>query len=156
MGFISFAGRVLFSSLFILSAWQWINDFGVDGGVATKTFEPKVAIFKNHVTNILGVQLPEVEFKHLLMAAIGVEGIGGILFIFGSSLAAYVLLIYLAFVTPIVYDFYNYDMASSEYVTEFIQFLKNLALIGALLFFLGMKNSFTKKPKKKVTKPKTN
>ncbi|GLJ42484.1 hypothetical protein SUGI_0880500 [Cryptomeria japonica] len=156
MGFISFAGRVLFSSLFIFSAWQLINDLGVDGGWVTKSFEPKVVLFKNHLTNILGIQIPEVEFKHLLMAAIGVEGIGGILFIFGSSLAAYVLLIYLAIVTPILFDFYNYDMASSEYVTELIQFLKNLALMGALLFFLGMKNSFTKKPKKKVTKPKTN
>lgn len=156
MGFISFAGRVLFSSLFILGAWQKINDFGIDGGSAAKSFEPKVLLFKNHVTSILGVQVPEVEIKHLLMASIGLEGIGGILFTFGSSLGAYVLLIYLAVVTPIVHDFYNYDMASSEYVSEFQQFLKNLSLFGALLFFLGMKNSFTKKPKKKVTKPKTN
>eukprot|EP01018_Ginkgo_biloba_P034600 Gb_21763 [translate_table: standard] len=156
MGFISFAGRVLFSSIFILSAWQKINDFGHDGGLAVKSLEPKYAVFKNHVTTTLGVQVPEVEMKHLLMAAIGLEGIGGILFIFGSTLGAYLLLIFLAAVTPIMHDFYNYDIAKPEYATQFIHFLKNLSLFGALLFFLGMKNSFTKKPKKKLSKAKAN
>uniref|UniRef100_A0A0C9S4Q8 TSA: Wollemia nobilis Ref_Wollemi_Transcript_22665_978 transcribed RNA sequence n=1 Tax=Wollemia nobilis TaxID=56998 RepID=A0A0C9S4Q8_9CONI len=156
MGFISFAGRVLFSAVFILAAWQKINDFGTDGGAAVKSMEPKLALFKNHVTTLLGVQVPEVEVKHILMVAIGLEGIGGILFIFGSTLGAYLLLIFLATVTPIMHDFYNYDMARPEYVSEFIQFLKNLSLFGAMLFFLGMKNSFAKKPKKKVSKPKTN
>lgn len=156
MGFISFAGRVLFSSIFILAAWQKINDFGTDGGAAAKSMEPKLALFKNHVTTLLGVQVPEFELKHLLMVAIGLEGLGGILFIFGSTLGAYLLLIFLASVSPIMHDFYNYDMTKPEYVTEFIQFLKNLSLFGALLFFLGMKNSFTKKPKKKISKSKTN
>ncbi|KAH9324339.1 hypothetical protein KI387_004517, partial [Taxus chinensis] len=101
-----------------------INEFGIDGGSAVKSMEPKIGLFKNHVTTLLGVQVPEVELKHLLMAAIGLEGIGGILFIFGSSLGAYLLLIFLASVTPIMHDFYNYDMTSPDYVSEFIQFLK--------------------------------
>eukprot|EP01018_Ginkgo_biloba_P032152 Gb_10334 [translate_table: standard] len=156
MGFVSFAGRVLFSSIFILSAWQKINDFGDDGGAALKYLEPKYGVLKNHVATILGVQVPEIEMKHLLMAAIGLEGIGGILFTFGSTLGAYLLLVFLAAVTPIVHDFYNYDMSRPEYVTEFIQFLKNLSLFGALLFFLGMKKSSTKKSKKKISKAKMN
>lgn len=32
-----------------------------------------------------------LQTKHLLIAAIGLEGLGGILFIFGSSLGAYLL-----------------------------------------------------------------
>ncbi|KAL2621441.1 hypothetical protein R1flu_001646 [Riccia fluitans] len=140
MGFLSFAGRVLFAAIFILAAWQKVNDFGEDGGGAMKMLNPKFATFKSHVHNTLGFDLPEVQTKLLLMIAIGLEGIGGILFIFGSSLGAYMLLIFLAAVTPIMHDFYNYDFSSSDYVLHFMQFLKNLSLFGALLFFLGMKN----------------
>ena len=91
-------------------------------------------------------------------------------------------LLYLAFVTPIVHDFYNYDMEKAEFAQIFGKFtqvivdfsickfakqwlvlvseylwLQDLALIGALLFFLGMKNSIPKRQaKKKAPKAKTN
>lgn len=42
------------------------------------------------------------QIKHLSTAAIFLEGIGGILFIFGSSLGAYLLL-----VQEIVFDFWS-------------------------------------------------
>jgi uncharacterized membrane protein YphA (DoxX/SURF4 family) len=141
MGFISFIGRVTFSAIFILAAWQKIQDFGDDGGSALKTLEPKLDLFKNHVFETLHFKVPPVETKHLLMGAIALEGFGGLLFTVGSSVGAYLLLIFLAAVTPIVHDFYNYDLSSPEYIHQFNQFLKNLALFGALLFFLGMRNS---------------
>ncbi|XP_031488345.1 uncharacterized protein LOC116256200 [Nymphaea colorata] len=156
MGFASFFGRVLFSSVFILSAWQMLNEFGTDGGPAVKQFSPKYNLFKGHVTNSLGVQLPPVEIKHLVAAAIALKGVGGILFIFGSSFGASLLLIYLAIATPILHDFYNYDIEKPQFMPAFSEFVQNLALFGALVFFLGMKNSFPKKPKKKVVKTKTN
>ncbi|KAG6557736.1 hypothetical protein Mapa_000502 [Marchantia paleacea] len=149
MGFLSFAGRVLFAAIFILAAWQKVNDFGQDGGGAIKTLNPKFATFRGHVFNTLGFELPEIKTKHLLMTAIGLEGIGGILFIFGSNLGAYFLLIFLAAVTPIMHDFYNYDFSSPDYVLHFMQFLKNLSLFGSLLFYLGMKNSVMKTMKRK-------
>ena len=91
-------------------------------------------------------------------------------------------LLYLAIVTPIVHDFYNYDMEKAEFAQIFGKFtqvivdfsickfakqwlvlvseylwLQDLALIGALLFFLGMKNSIPKRQaKKKAPKAKTN
>jgi uncharacterized membrane protein YphA (DoxX/SURF4 family) len=58
------------------------------------------------------------------MAAIVLEGVGGLLFILGSSLGAYLLLIFLAAVTPIIHDFYNYDLASPDYLHQFNSFLK--------------------------------
>eukprot|EP00249_Psilotum_nudum_P002970 c16272_g1_i1 orf=138-605(+) len=147
MGFISFAGRVLFSAIFIFAAWQKITDFGEDGGGAIKAMEPKLSNFKNHMFSNLGVKLPDIETKLLLMVAIGLEGFGGILFTFGSSFGAYLLLIFLASVTPIMHDFYNYEISSPDYAREFVQFLKNLSLFGALLFFLGMKNASLRKHK---------
>ncbi|OVA02439.1 HR-like lesion-inducer [Macleaya cordata] len=155
MGFTSFVGRVLFVSVFIVSAWQEFNEFGVDGGTAAKAFEPKYNVFTKHVTSYTGVEVPDVEIKHLVAAAIALKGIGGILFIFGSSFGAYLLLIHLAFTTPILYDFYNYDIEKPQCVQLFIKFTQNLALFGALLFFLGMKNSVPRRqPKKKAPKTK--
>jgi uncharacterized membrane protein YphA (DoxX/SURF4 family) len=91
MGFVSFIGRVLFSAIFILAAWQKIQDFGVDGGGALKSMEPKIELFRQHVQETLHFSLPVVEMKYLLMVAIGLEGLGGLLFTFGSSLGAYLL-----------------------------------------------------------------
>ncbi|XP_077226055.1 uncharacterized protein LOC143859237 [Tasmannia lanceolata] len=156
MGFTSFVGRVLFASVFILSAWQEFNEFGDDGGPAAKVFKPKFDVFTNHVTSNLGVHLPEIEIKHVVAAAIALKGIGGILFIFGSTLGAYLLVLHLAIASPILYDFYNYDIEKPEFLQLFVKFTQNMALFGALLFFLGMKNSIPKRqPKKKVTKTKT-
>lgn len=87
--------------------------------------------------------------------------------------------------TPILYDFYYYDSEDKEFIQLFIKFtqvravgklklevlsqrffvaivyrilysLQNMALFGALLFFIGMKNSIPRRqPKKKVPKTKT-
>ncbi|KAI5076047.1 hypothetical protein GOP47_0008112 [Adiantum capillus-veneris] len=148
MGLTSSVGRLLFSTIFILAAWHQIEDFGSDGGSAIKAMEPKLAVFKNHVSAALGVDLPKVEIKYLLMAAMALEGVGAILFFFGSSLGAYLLLIFLASVTPIMHDFYNYDLSSSDYSREFIQFLKNLSLFGSLMFYLGMKSAAYKQARR--------
>ncbi|KAF9612131.1 hypothetical protein IFM89_038314 [Coptis chinensis] len=154
MGFFSFAGRVLFASVFILSAWQEFNDYGVDGGPAAKALRPKFDVLTGHVTSQLGLQVPDIEIKQLVAAAIALKGVGGLLFIFGSSLGAYLLLLHQAIITPIVYDFYNYDLETKEFVQVFVKFVQGMALFGALLFFIGMKNSIPKRQVKKKT-PKT-
>ncbi|KAJ7520862.1 hypothetical protein O6H91_19G026500 [Diphasiastrum complanatum] len=154
MGFLSFAGRVLFSAIFILASWQKINDFGQDGGGALKAIEPKFGTFKQLVATTLGYNLPKFELKYLLITTITLEGIGAILFTFGSNLGAYMLLLFLAAVTPIMHDFYNFDAASPEYSREFVHFMKNVSLAGALLFFLGMKTSYSRRPRRKSAKVK--
>ncbi|CAM6045194.1 unnamed protein product [Sphagnum compactum] len=144
MGFLSFVGRVAFSAIFILAAWQKIQDFGQNGGAALQALDPKFELFRKNVNEMFNINfsLPQdVETKHLLMAAIVLEGLGGLLFTLGSSFGAYLLLIFLAAVIPIMHDFYNFDLESPDYLYQFNSFLKNLSLFGALLFFLGMKNS---------------
>ncbi|XP_048233408.1 uncharacterized protein LOC8277486 isoform X3 [Ricinus communis] len=126
MGFTVFLGRVLFASFFILSAYQEFNEFGLNGGPAMKTLKPKFDVFTNHVHSHVGVQLSEIELLHQLIA------------------------------TPILYDFYNYDVEEKEFNQLFIKFTQNMALFGALLFFIGMKNSIPRRQhKKKVLKTKT-
>eukprot|EP00897_Mesotaenium_endlicherianum_P006342 jgi/Mesen1/5736/ME000029S05044 len=158
MGFPAFLGRVFFSAVFILAAWQKATDFGVDGGPALKAIEPKLDMIKSHVESLWGLEIPDFEVKYLLLAAITLEGLGGILFTLGSTFGAYFLLLFLAAVTPIMHDFYNYDPTSQEFTQEFIQFLKNLSLFGALLYYLGMRNSAAKqlaRKRKGASKQKT-
>ncbi|KAL0920494.1 hypothetical protein M5K25_009634 [Dendrobium thyrsiflorum] len=156
MGFVSFAGRVLFASVFLLSAYQEFIEFGSDGGPAAKTLRPKFNQLTKHVASHLGLVAPHIDMKHVIAATIALKGLGGLLFIFSSTFGAYLLLLYLAFITPIVYDFYNFDIERAEFVQLFIKFTQNLALFGSLLFFLGMKNAIPKRQqKKKVPKTKT-
>ncbi|XP_021752066.1 uncharacterized protein LOC110717627 [Chenopodium quinoa] len=155
MAFMSFVGRVLFVSVFILSVWQEFNDFGVDGGPAARALRPKFNAFSKHVLSHTGFKLPPVEMQHLIAASIALKGLGSLLFILGSSFGAYLLILHQVLATPILYDFYNYDADHKEFAQLFIKFTQNLALFGALLFFIGMKNSMPRRQvKKKVPKTK--
>ncbi|GAV82386.1 HR_lesion domain-containing protein [Cephalotus follicularis] len=156
MAFVSFVGRVLFASVFILAAWQEYNEFGTDGGLAAKSWRPKYDAFSKHVSSQTGVQVPEFDIKHLVAASIALKGLGGLLFILGSSFGAYLLLLHQAITAPILYDFYNYDADKKEFTQLFMKFTQSLALFGALLFFIGMKNSIPRRQvKKKAPKTKT-
>ncbi|KAK6937817.1 HR-like lesion-inducer, partial [Dillenia turbinata] len=131
------------------------NEFGVDGGPASKVLRPKIEVLTNHVTSKLGIKVPDFEIKYLVAVAIAVKGIGGILFIFGSSFGAYLLILHQMLYSPVLYDFYNYDVDEKEFAQLFLKFTQNMALFGALLFFIGMKNSILKRRSKKVPKAKT-
>ncbi|XP_078148275.1 uncharacterized protein LOC144543756 [Carex rostrata] len=155
MGFISFAGRVFFASVFLLSAYQEFIEFGEDGGPALQALRPKYHIFTNHIMTHTGVKLPDVELKHIVATAIVLKGFGGLLFILSTYLGAFLLISYLAFATPLLYDFYNYAPESSEFGQLFSKFTLNLAYFGALCFFIGMKNSIPKRLPKKSSKSKT-
>ncbi|CAJ1968935.1 unnamed protein product [Sphenostylis stenocarpa] len=122
MAFASFLGRVLFASVFILSAYQEFNEFGVDGGPAAKALRPKFDAFTHHVHSQVGFQLSEIDTKLLIAGAIALKGLGGVLFILGSSFGALLLLLHQLIATPIVYDFYNYESEDKEFTQLFIKF----------------------------------
>ncbi|OMO95511.1 HR-like lesion-inducer [Corchorus olitorius] len=156
MAFVSFVGRVLFASVFILSAWQEFNELGDNGGPAAEALKPKFNQFSKHVFTHTGFQVPEFNIKFLVIAAMAYKGVGGLLFIFGSTIGAYLLILQQFVITPILYDFYNYDIDKKEFGLLFTKFTQNLALFGALLFFVGMKNSMPRRQaKKKAPKSKT-
>ncbi|KAL2565806.1 hypothetical protein AAZV13_19G128900 [Glycine max] len=91
MAFSSFLGRVLFASVFILSAYQEFNAYGVDGGPTAKALRPKFDAFAHQVHSKAGFQLPDIDMKILVAGAIALKGLGGILFILGSSFGAFLL-----------------------------------------------------------------
>ncbi|KAL8486600.1 hypothetical protein ACS0TY_022864 [Phlomoides rotata] len=133
------------------------NEFGEDGGPAAKHLNPKFDVFSKHVATQTGFQVPHVEIKHLILGAIIMKAVGSLLFVFGSSFGALILLLHQAISAAILYDFYNYDAEKKEFTQLFVKFTQSLALLGALLFFIGMKNSMPRRSlKKKAPKAKTN
>lgn len=156
MGFTSLAGRILFASVFIISAWQQFNEFGVDGGPPAKVLKPKFNVITNHVRSNFGVDVPEIEIKHIVAASIAFKGIGGLLFIFGGSLGAYLLLLHQIAASPFFYDLYTNRIDKNDIIQHVLKHSQSLAVLGALLFFLGMKNSIPRRQvKKKAQKTKT-
>nr|XP_043629078.1 uncharacterized protein LOC122600431 [Erigeron canadensis] len=156
MGFFSFLGRLLFASLFILSAWQMFNDFGDDGGPAAKELAPKFVLYQRYLEHLIGAEVPKIDVKHVVLASMAFKGLGGILFVFGSTTGAYLLLYYLAIMTPVLHDFYNYETDDPKFHAVLPDFVQSLALFGALLFFIGMKTVLPRKViKKKPLKAKT-
>ncbi|GAB4850941.1 hypothetical protein Ancab_030237 [Ancistrocladus abbreviatus] len=79
MAFVSFVGRLLFASVFILSAFQEFNEFDLDGGPAAKTLRPKFNVFSKHVLSQTGYKLPPVDIKDFVAAAIALKGVGSLL-----------------------------------------------------------------------------
>ncbi|THU69256.1 hypothetical protein C4D60_Mb08t12490 [Musa balbisiana] len=151
------------------------SEFGVDGGPAAKSLWPKDNLFMKHVSSHLGIVVPHVEMKHVIASTIFLKGFGGLLFIFSSSFGAYLLVgCQLSGVTPwcapamastrsSVPSFHHTScvrllqlrlVEKPEFVQLFSKFAQNLALFGALLFFIGMKNSIPSRQPKKVPKSK--
>ncbi|KAI7730136.1 hypothetical protein M8C21_001424 [Ambrosia artemisiifolia] len=156
MGFTLFIGRLLFASFFILSAYQLYTEFGTDGGPVVKILEPKLNVFTKLITLKAGIKVPEVDTKHVVVAMIVLQGFGGIGFIFGSYLGAILLALHQLIFTPVLYDFYNYDAEDTEFSLLFSKFTQNMALLGALLYFIGMKHSISLRKSRKTPKAKTN
>ena len=82
----------------------YMPQFGSDGGPSVTYMAPKMAAFKAQVHGATGLNLNVVPLqdKHLLACAVGLEGLGGILFVLDSDLGALMLLTFLVVVTPCV------------------------------------------------------
>ncbi|CAI0383875.1 unnamed protein product [Linum tenue] len=135
MGFFSFLGRVLFASLFILSAWQMFNEFGEDGGPAAQEYMSKLSVVKHHLATTLAVKMPDIDARHVVAVNMVLKGLGGFLFVFGTPFGAYLL-------------------GEIEYLILLNEFLQSVALFGALLIFVGMKNFIPRRQIKKKAAPK--
>ncbi|PWA45396.1 HR-like lesion-inducer [Artemisia annua] len=156
MAFTAFIGRLLFASIFILSAHQMYIEFGTDGGPAVKVLEPKLNVFTKLITSKTGIQLPEIDTKTVVQAIIVLKAFGGVGFVFGSYAGALLLVLHQLVFTPVLYDFYNYDAQNPEFGQLFTKFTQNMSLLGALLYFIGMKHKISLRQSRKTPKTKTN
>ncbi|KVI12408.1 HR-like lesion-inducer [Cynara cardunculus var. scolymus] len=105
---------LLLSSYYLLINCRY-HEFGTDGGPAVKVLEPKLNVFTKLITSKVGIQVPEIDTKHVVLAAIVLKGFGGVGFIFGSYAGSILLVLHQLIFTPVLYDFYNYDVEDTEF-----------------------------------------
>lgn len=111
-------GRVLFAFLFLQSGWHKIFGFGENVRIMTGK----------------GIPLPEV----LLVLTIILVLAGGLMILFGwhARWAALALFLWMIPATLLYHAFWTYEPAQLFNQTN--HFLKNLAIMGALLMIVGM------------------
>jgi putative oxidoreductase len=110
-------GRCLLALIFVISGWGKITGFPDSAGyMASK-----------------GIPFPQV----LLVGAIAVEFIGGLMLMIGYK-ARWVALVIFLFVIPTTLIFHNFWAVPPEQAQmQTIQFLKNLAIMGGLLYVIA-------------------
>eukprot|EP01026_Neomeris_dumetosa_P008967 TRINITY_DN1295_c0_g1_i9.p1 TRINITY_DN1295_c0_g1~~TRINITY_DN1295_c0_g1_i9.p1 ORF type:complete len:168 (+),score=19.34 TRINITY_DN1295_c0_g1_i9:63-566(+) len=143
---ISFLGRTLFALIFVLSGIQKLQTFELStGGPVMATMKPKMDLLLEKIQNHTSIQLEDQHvtllqnnYQWMLLTAALMETVGGVLFVFDISIGAYLLLIFTITVTPIIHNFYDLP-PSYEQMLEMVNFFKNVTIVGALLFYLGLK-----------------
>jgi uncharacterized membrane protein YphA (DoxX/SURF4 family) len=156
-------GRVMFAFVFLASAMEKWNDLraGADAEVL-RAVSPAIRIAKATVAENVGfnlcAMLPNDEF--LVKCATLIEGLGAALFACGFALGAKLLILFTCAVTPVMHPFWRHlDEASlgndAVLGVEMIMFFKNVALVGALVYYLGMRNELSE-ARERVKKLKTN
>ena len=112
------AGRLLLAALFFQSGWHKIADFAGNARVMTAK----------------GIPLPEVLLALTIILVVG----GGLMILFGwyARWAAAVLFVWMIPVTVLYHDFWMAQPA--QLFNQTTHFMKNLAIMGALLHLLGM------------------
>ncbi|KAJ0796755.1 putative HR-like lesion-inducer [Helianthus annuus] len=118
----------------MISSFRYL-EFGTDGGPVVKVLEPKLNVFTKLITLKTGIKVPEVDTKHVVVAMIVLQGFGGVAFIFGSYLGAILLALHQLIFTPVLYDFYNYDVEETEFSQLFSKFTQVISYNSFCFFY---------------------
>jgi len=89
------------------------------------------------VTTYTGFQVPHFDLKQATYLSIALRGAGGALFVLGSGIGAYLLLIHQAIFTPILYDFYNYEADKREFNPSSLSSHRTWHCLGRCSFILA-------------------
>lgn len=119
VGFVSLVGRVMLCTIFVMSA-----------------VGNKIPKFNDVVGYMAGEGVPAP--KIMLAGAIVFLLVGGASVIVGykARIGALLLLIFLVLATYYFHDFWTFEEAQAKQ-QQMIQFMKNLALMGAMVFVIA-------------------
>lgn len=112
------AGRILITAIFLVSGYHKIIGFAAVSGMMAKA----------------GMPMPDL----LLAGAIACEIGGGLMVLLGwnASWGALLLIIFTVPATLIFHNFWAVDAA--QYQNQFNHFMKNLAILGGLIYIMAM------------------
>ncbi len=141
--FIAFLGRALISLIFILAAihkfmsWQGTEQYlnqALTGWVTMSVASPSLQHF---------FEWALAHTFSLLLLAVFVELVGGLLLFtgLGVRLGAFLLLVFTLAITYTFHHFWNMQEPGRE--MEMMNFMKNLSIMGGLLFILARGKSDT-------------
>ena len=162
MAVTAIIGSVLFSFVFILSALEKYRALRVDGADAAvvRAVAPALRAMKTIVNDNAGIDLCALmpSYYASVNIATWVELLGASLFACGYALGAKMLLLFTVCVTPIMHPFWRRagESASIEdeaaIGVEMIMFFKNVALAGALVFWLAMRSELSEERQRRKAK----
>lgn len=117
-GAMALIGRVLVAHVFVVASVMKLMSFAATAGFMTSLGVPYAPV-------LLGLSLP-------------IELIGGLMIVVGWQVrwAALALAVWLVIVTPIFHAFWGLDPIQTQ--NEMNHFMKNVSLLGALLFIAAM------------------
>ena len=146
-------GRALFSFIFLASAlekWRALRAHGADAALF-QSVTPALRSLKSSINANVGVDLCALlpSDHALVRAATVLELAGSALFACGYALGAKMLILFTLSVSLAMHPFWR--SASEAAVLgdeatagiEMIMFFKNIALVGALMFWLGMRSELS-------------
>jgi putative oxidoreductase len=112
------AGRIFITAIFFISGYHKIIGFSAVSGMMAK----------------VGMPMPDL----LLVGAIVCEIGGGLMVLLGwnACLGALLLTVFTVPATLIFHNFWGVDAA--QYQNQFNHFMKNLAIVGGLLYVMAM------------------
>jgi len=129
-------GRVFLSFFFILSAIHKVIDWqNVERGLTSLLCD-----WHTYVSGILPMQnlfANLMPFVHTFLAVSAlIEFVGGLLIFFGFKVrfGAFLLLIFMLITTPLLHHFWFLEGIQRE--MQMVLFLKNLAIMGGILYLL--------------------
>lgn len=135
----------MFAFVFLASAvnkLQTFTDGGENAASALEMVAPRLHAAKAVFASKTGfdLNLLPVHDSHLLAAATFLEGVGAVLLVFDVALGAKMLMFFVMIVTPVMHPFWTHkDQSSTAFSVDMIAFFKNVALCGAMLFYIAMK-----------------
>jgi uncharacterized membrane protein YphA (DoxX/SURF4 family) len=151
--FVAFLGRALISLIFILAAIHKFMNWQATEQYLNQAFTGWMTL---NLTNPSLQHFFEWGLAHtfsLLLLAVFIELIGGLLLFtgLGVRLGAFLLLIFIVVTTYTFHHFWNIQEPQRE--MEMMNFMKNLSIMGGLLFMLarGKSDTCSKKDEQKKT-----
>ncbi|RID79975.1 hypothetical protein BRARA_A02674 [Brassica rapa] len=139
---IAFFGRMAFALVFIISAVQdYADHFGGGGGPLEKTVGPLVNVMTKYGSKVLtfysGMQVVAFDVRLLEFSLITAKGTAALWFIFGQSIPAYFLGLGIRGPNRLATQILSTII---RFPTNLNDFTQNLTLIGALLYYIGLKH----------------
>lgn len=155
---LAFLGRLLLAFLFLSSGLQKLQTFDLaTGGPVMAQMGPKMDTFLKQIDDFLGENgwaeksrlnkaAQQERYPYVLGLAIFLEVAGSLLFTLNKPIGAHMLIIFTVPCTVIMHDFWNLPENSPAQFVDMVMFFKNVAIVGALLMYLGMRPTVARPP----------